>query len=303
MAGVTRMYVSVAVGAFPVPYEPTRTPDWTHGGIGGTGAHTARVLRSLGNAVDFCTVGGADLAGQLIWSGLRERGLLGPGAIVAPESSVGTVLIAPDGRRMGQPVPGSLNDVDYPRELFVRLATGADLAVLTNTAFVRPLLEPARGLGLPIAVDVHLVSDLADPGKEPWFDAADILFCSHEKLPCSPEAWITDVFDRYPGVLIVGVGRGSDGCTLGLRDGRLISAGAVTSRGVRNTSGAGDSLFASFLHGWLASGNEVEALCQAVIHAGWAIGGEWPFEEELTAAQLRRLLACHPVPVRLDRWK
>jgi hypothetical protein len=27
---------------------------------------------------------------------------------------------------------------------------------------------------------------------------ADILFCSHERLPCRPEQWVARVFARYP---------------------------------------------------------------------------------------------------------
>ena len=79
---------------------------------------------------------------------------------------------------------------------------------------------------------------------------------------------MAQVFARYPGCEVVGVGRGADGALLGLRDGTLVRAGAVAPRGVVNTSGAGDALFASFLHGWLATGNPVDALRSAVLHAG-----------------------------------
>src|SRR5882724_4392595 len=79
---------------------------------------------------------------------------------------------------------------------------------------------------------------------------------------------------------------GPRGCLLGLRDGLLVEAEGLAPRGVVNTNGAGDALFASFLHGWLASGNAVDALAQAVLYAGWKVGAASPVEECLDAEQL-----------------
>ena len=101
---------------------------------------------------------------------------------------------------------------------------------------------------------------------------------------------------------MVGIGRGSDGATLGLRDGTLVRAEAVAPRGVVNTSGAGDTLFASFLHGWLATGNHVGALQAAVLHAGWAIGDPMPGAGSLTETELARLSQAHEVRVAVDSW-
>jgi sugar/nucleoside kinase (ribokinase family) len=264
VAGVSSVYLTVPVDHFPVPYSPTRQPPWMHLGVGGVGSHVARILSTLGNEVNLCSVIGDDAAGLLIRRELARQGLDGPGVVTGPGSSLGLVLVDRDGTRAGHPFLSAVDEVDYPPEAFARAAQGADLAVVTNTVFARALLPRAAELKLPVAVDVHLISSLDDPYDRPWLEAADVLCCSHETLPCTPRRWIARVFERFPGCAIVAVGHGPRGCLLGLRDGSLFEAEGLAPRGVVNTSGAGDALFASFLHGWLATGNPADALAQAV---------------------------------------
>ncbi len=83
---------------------------------------------------------------------------------------------------MGQPYLAVVNAVEYPADVFCQSLRGADLAVLTNTRFARPLLPHARRLGVPVAVDVHLIADVDDAYNKPWLEVADVIFCSHERL-------------------------------------------------------------------------------------------------------------------------
>lgn len=302
VVGVSSLYLTMPVDQFPVPYQPKRKPPWMHVGVGGVGAHVARILRSLGDEVNLCTVVGADAAGAAIRSELRRHGLDGPGVVTGPGSSLGVVLVDADGRRAGHPYLDAVDAVDYPPDAFDAAVTGADLAVVTNTRFARTLLPRAVRRNVPVAVDVHLIADLEDPYDRPWLETADVLFCSHESLPCPPDRWIARVFARYPGCELVAVGCGPGGCVLGTRDGWLLRAAAVTPRGVVNTAGAGDSLFASFLHAWLAEGNAADALAQAVVYAGWKIGAPSPAESHLDAAGFADLRDRHPVRITAARW-
>jgi sugar/nucleoside kinase (ribokinase family) len=302
VAGVASLAVHVAVDQFPVGYTPVREPSWLCSGAGGAGAQIAAILRALGDEVRLCTVVGRDPAGRLVRRELRAGGLAGPGVVDGPGTSQTVVLVAPDGRRIAYPHLAVVNAVEYPQARFAEALRGADLAVLTNTEFVRSLLAPAALRGVPIAADVNVIADLDDAFYQPWLDVADIIFCSHEKLPCPAPKWIAQIMARYPGVAMAAVGCGADGTVLGLRDGRLVSVGAVAPLGVRNTSSAGDSLFAAFLHGWLATGNPVEALGGAVVFAGWRIGHRNPIAVLLSEAELAGLRLCHPVRVRIGRW-
>jgi sugar/nucleoside kinase (ribokinase family) len=303
VAGVSSLYMALPVEGFPLPHVPIRFPDWLRAEVSGAGCAIAHTLRTLGDEVRLCTLVGEDVAGAAITASLRERGLLGPGVVRTPASSLGVVLVAPDGRHRGHPYLAVVNAVEYPIETFRRQIHDCDLAVLTNAAFVRPLLEPARAEGVPIAVDVHLIGDVADDYNRPWLEAADIIFCSDGRLPCPPEEWIRRIFHRYPGCSIAAIGLGGRGCLMGLDDGTLIRVAAVAPRGVASTSGAGDALFASFLHCWLATRNPVEALRAAVLHAGWKIGDTFPSSQSLTEEELAALRERHHVATVLGRWR
>ncbi|MGW0806631.1 carbohydrate kinase family protein [Nonomuraea sp. NPDC002799] len=302
VAGVTSLYMAMPVADFPLPYSSQSFPEWMRAEVSGAACHIASTLHTLGDEARLCTFVGTDLAGEAINTSLRARGLWGPGVAAAPASSLGVVLVASNGRRSGHPYVAAVNTVEYPVEVFRRLLHGAELAVLTNAAFVRPLLGHTRERGVPIAVDVHLIADVDDAYNRPWLEAADIIFCSHERLPCPPKQWLAQIFRSYPGCAVAAVGLGGRGCVMGLADGALVEVAAVAPRGVVSTAGAGDALFASFVHSWLATWNPVAALEDAVLHAGWKVGDTFPGATSLTAAELARLRESHPVTTLLDRW-
>ena len=303
VAGVTSVAVHLPVDGFPLRYRPVVPPPWLDTGPGGAGAHIAEVLRHLGDDVSLCTVVGGDAAGAMLRGHLRAAGLDGPGVVEGPASSCSIVLVAPDGERMVYPHLATVNAFEYPVARFADALAGADLAVLTNTDFVRPLLPAAVLRGVPVAVDVNVIADVAEPYYQPWLDVADVIFCSRERLPCPPASWIAQVLDRFPGAAMAAVGCGADGSVLGLRDGRMVTVAGVSPLGVRNTSAAGDSLFAAFLHGWLATGNPVEALRDAVAFAGWRVGHRRPASVLLSEAELAALRLRHPVGVSIGRWR
>jgi acarbose 7IV-phosphotransferase len=303
VVGVTSLYMSVPVDQFPVRYQPSRSPNWLRAGAAGAGCHIAKILRALGDEVNLCTVIGRDPPGALIRTELAGEGLLGPCVVEAQASSLGVVLVAPDGRRMGHPYLAMVNSVEYPADVFRQSLRGADLAILTNSRFARPLLRHARRHGVPIAVDVHLITDIDDCYNQPWLEVADVIFCSHERLPCPPAEWVKRVFERYPGCAIAGIGCAAAGCVLGLRDGRLVQVPAAAPRGIVSTAGAGDTLFASFVHGWLATGNPIKAVERAVLCAGWAIGDSFPCEATLTGEQVDILEAVCGVRAVVSHWK
>jgi sugar/nucleoside kinase (ribokinase family) len=302
VVGVASLYMAAGVANFPVGGPAGSAPEWVRAGVAGSAVHVAKVLSALGDEVRLCTLAGTDPAGLAIRADLRASGLLGPGVVDAEATSLGIVLVAPDGSQVGLPYLAAVNAVGYPAETFCRLARGADVAVLTNAWFARPLIQQAERLSVRVAVDVHLISDVDDTRNGPWLEASDIIFGSHERLPCPSEEWLTRMFARFPGCEVVGIGRGADGAALGLRDGTLVRAAAIAPRGVVSTAGAGDTLFASFLHGWLATGNPAGALQKAVLHAGWKVGDPVPGAGALTEAELAQLSGTHQVRTTVGRW-
>ncbi|MFE6309431.1 carbohydrate kinase family protein [Nocardiopsis sp. NPDC057823] len=271
-------------------------------GVSGVGANLALTLNRLGTRVDLCTLIGQDPPGRAIRAGLEQEGLHGPGCVPTPSSALALCLVDGNGGRHSATYLNDLADALYPTSVFTDLVQGADLAVLTTIGFTRPLIAHAHRAGVPIAVDVHVVADIDHPEQEPWLHSADVVFCSHERLPCPPRAWIRHVFDTYPGCVVAGVGCGDRGAMVGTREGLLVTARTRLPRPLANTIGAGDALFGSFLHGWVAAGNPAQALHDAVLHASWLIGDLFPNHGRLDRDQLRELARTHPVHMTVDRW-
>ncbi|MEV6981595.1 carbohydrate kinase family protein [Sphaerisporangium sp. NPDC051017] len=302
VAGAVSFYTQVGIQEFPVRYAPTWAPRWLATGVSGAAGHIARVLRALGDDVRLCSVVGRDAAGAAITAELGRERLLGPGIVEGSTSSSGVTLVTPDGRRMGFPHLAPVNGVTYPWDLFASQAQEADLLVMTNAKFVRDLVRPAARLGVPIAVDVHLITDLGDAYNLPWLESAEIIFCSHECLPVSPSLWVERLFDRYPRCRVAGVGLGGQGALAATREGTLIRVEAVTPREVVNTLGAGDALFGTFLHVWAATEDPIRALQAAVVHAGWKIGHRAPVSASLTCEELSALKNASMPPTVIGRW-
>lgn len=303
VVGTTRLAMTVPVDGFPLQYSAFRQASWMRCAVVGGAYNVSSALSSLGSAPRLCTLVGDDDAGEVIRAALRRRGLDGRGVVAADESAKTVILVEPEGRVARNSWTADYR-FDYPMERYIEQAVSADLAIVTSHPFGIPFLRLSKDLlSLPVAVDLHMTADVDDERQRPWFEAADVLFCSHERLRCRPEEWIAEVLQRYPGCRIAAVGRGEDGCVMGVWDGRLIEIESVTPRPVRCTDGAGDALFASFLHGWLASGEPVEALESAVLFAGWKIGVDSASDGFVSGAELAALRHVYPLRTRIGTWR
>jgi ribokinase len=114
---------------------------------------------------------------------------------------------------------------------------------------------------------------------------------SHEWLPVPPEEWARRVLDRYsPEILVIGMG--AEGALLCMRDGnRIERLPAVQARPIANTIGAGDALFAAFLHEHARGSDPSTALRKAMVFASYKIGAVSAAEGFLDQAGLDDLAA------------
>jgi len=273
VAGVTNVQFSVPVEGFPLEYAPVRYPQGKTGvSVGGVGFNVAAGLAALGDEVRLATFAGGDLLGGAVAGKLRTRGLDGPWVAGGQETPRSVVLHEPGGERMIHTDLRGLPEAVYPAGVFADAVRGAAYAVVTNIGFARPLLGIARAAGVPVAADVQAVDDVDDAYNRDWMAAARVLFCSHERLPVPPAAWVRLVQERY-GTPVVVVGCGAAGAVLGVREtGQIVEVAAVAPRGVVSTAGAGDALAAAFMHVYAAGGDPCAAIRRAVLFAGWAVG-------------------------------
>lgn len=291
VSGLINLETTLRVDRFPMAYRPVQFPFFgVKSTISGVGYNVAKALSYLGEEVRFVSLVGGDDAGTLAYHSLQKDQIAATYVLPQLEQTAQSVILYElSGKRM---IFTDLKDVQervYPAERFVPALTGADLAVLCNINFSRPFLSVVKSAGIPIATDVHTISDFQDPYNRDFMAAADILFMSHERLPVSPEAGAEQLMELYnPQILVIGLG--GDGALLAVRkDGYLGRVPAVNLRPIVNTIGAGDALFSCFVHTYLTIADPYTALHHALLFAAYKIGTTGGAEGFLTAEELARL--------------
>lgn len=284
ISGLINLETTVRVDGFPIPYFPVRYPFFgVRSTVSGVGVNVSAALTTLGHEVRLLSLIGGDAAGRLAREALRGRGVDDRYVLdqltATPQSAI---LYDSDGRRQIHVDLKDIQEQVYPVELFHEAAAGCRLAVLCNVNFSRPLLALARQRGMTIATDVHAIANLDDPYNTDFMAAADILFMSHEHLSAPPEQWATAVQARYGNAIVV-IGLGAEGALLAVQGEAPQRVPAVFTRPVVNTIGAGDALFAAFLHGYTQTGDPYLALRKAVVFASYKIGAAGAAEGFLDA--------------------
>lgn len=291
ISGLLNIETTLKIERFPLGYFPVT---YNFGGIGdtvsGVGYNVAKALHTLGNPVRLVGLLGRDPLSQLVAQTVQADGLDGryllPHLAQLPRS---VILYESSGRRQIHLDLKEIQESRYPEIEFTAALENCQLAILSTINFNRYLLPLASTAGLPIATDVQAIRDLHDEYNRDFMAAADILFQSHEQLPCSPEEWAEAIFATYPA-RIVGIGMGGDGALLAVRGKGMRRFAAMATRPIVSTIGAGDALFSAFLHSYIQQGDPWRAMSAAVAFASWKIGTRGAAEGFLNAAELAALL-------------
>ncbi len=288
VSGLINIETTLRVDGFPILYSPVRYPFWgVRATVSGVGYNVAKALTVLGDNVRFLSLIGDDIAATTVYDQLQVDGIR-PGYVLATleETPRSVILYDDTGKRQ---INVDLKDVQehiYPQAQFESAIAGCALAVLCNVNFSRPFLAQCRARGIPIATDVHAIGDLESEYDADFMAGADILFMSHESLPCPPEEWLRRLWDRY-GTPIAVIGKGAEGALLGLKDsGRILTFPAVETRPRVSTVGAGDAMFSAFVHHYALTHDPEAALRRGVVFASYKIGETGASEGFLDAAGL-----------------
>ncbi len=291
VSGLVNIETTLRIERFPLEYNPVNFPFFgIRSSVSGVGYNLAKALTLLGNEVDFLSLIGRDDAGRLALNALQRERIPASGALERLEQTPQSVILYDShGRRQIHTDLKDIQDQVYPPLQAEPALTGCDVAVLCNINFSRPLLVKAHRMGKPIATDVHAINHLEDDYNRDFMQFADILFMSHERLPLAPEEWLRAVLVRYPARIVV-IGLGENGCLMGDRDtGEVCHIPAVNTRPVQNTIGAGDALFAAFLHAYFQGDSAQTALHKAVVFASYKIGAVSAADGFLDAPGLEKL--------------
>lgn len=275
VSGLLNVETSVRVDdGFPVPYVPVTYPKGAASvAASGVALNLACALAALGDSPRVLSLVANDAASLLVRRALEDAGIPSDGLHpLLPETPQSAVLHGPGGERRIFCDLKDAQEISFPpgtAEAAFASSPKPDAAILCNINFSRPLLACARAAGVPVATDLHVFSDPDDAYNRDFLRAADILFLSHEGLPCPPGEFFPELAARSPARAIV-ITQGADGATLWEREtGRATHLPAVATRPVANTVGAGDACLAAFLHHWLHGDKAVDALPKAMVFPGW----------------------------------
>lgn len=296
VAGLYTLETNLHIEGFPLNYYPVTYP--FHGitqAHAGVGLNVAVALAGLGHEVRFASLIGQDEPGQHMLDALPSFGL--DGRFVARSASAtsqSVILVAPDGNRQIHCDLKDLQQSAYPPDQTEALLADARIAVICNINFARPLLAAAQARGVPIATDVHALGDFDDAYNRDFMAASEILFLSHERLPCAPQQAIEALRARFDPRIIV-IGLGAAGALLAEREQPTQHIGAIAPRGVANTIGAGDALFSAFVDQLSRGQAAATALRRACLFAGWKVGESGATHGLLKAEQFAQECARHQV--------
>ncbi len=205
VSGLINIETTVQVDGFPIAYTPVRYPFFgVNSDVSGVGYNVAKALVTLGSRVQFLSLIGSDLAGQGVHDRLAADRIPAEFVVAALDQTPQSVILYdPDGRRQINVDLKDIQERPYPGVHFEQAAQDCTLAVLCNINFSRPFLRAMQERDVPIATDVHAISDLDDGYNRDFMAAAQILFMSDEMLPCAPEGWVRRLWNRYGAELVV----------------------------------------------------------------------------------------------------
>lgn len=292
VAGLINYETTVLVEKFPIDYSPVRYPFFgVNSTISGVGYNVAKALTSLGDQVSLFSLIGRDGIGELIYAEI-EKGDISPVYLrkQLSQSVQSVILYDQQGKRQINLDLKEIQEESYPTHVIEEVIQGFEIAVLCNINFSRPFLRIARKFSLPVATDVHAISSLDDEYNRDYISGANILFMSHEQLPCSADDFLRKILQRYNNQIVV-AGLGSQGALLALReDQSIVHFPAVYTRPVVNTIGAGDALFSCFIHSYMASGDPYQAMKDAIVFSSYKIGENGGANGFLDGDSLRQLV-------------
>ena len=263
ISGLVNTETTCRVRQFPINYYPIDYPFFgVDTAVSGVAYNLAKAMVTLGDRVKLLSMTGDDFAARYIREELNSLGI-DDGSVKAclTQTPSSVVLYDETGRRQ---IYCDLKDIQEASYGFTQAdVENADIVAACNINFNRPLLKLAKKLGKTIATDVHVLRDIHDDYNRDFMEAADILFLSDEGAWDDHYAFIQAIEDACHTPIIV-MGRGSKGALMYLRDDNWFHEMPAAHVGeVVNTVGAGDALFASFLHFYARGMHPVDCLRRA----------------------------------------
>jgi sugar/nucleoside kinase (ribokinase family) len=242
----TNVYLPGADINFAVESNFTKNLDY----IGQAGGYTARSYAAYGLPTAFIGHVGDDFSGRFIRETFAADGIDARALFVDPAGTARSInFMYRDGRRKNFYDGKGHMTLDVDMRLCRSILSGARLAHFHLANWSRRLLPVARELGATIACDIQDVTAPDDPYRQDFIQAADILFFSATNYADPSPLMQTFMEGRSGRIVIAGIG--AQGCALGAAGAIRFFPPPPIDLPVVDTNGAGDSLAAGFLTGYI----------------------------------------------------
>ena len=274
VAGVTQIETIVRVDKIPVSYAPlSNVQNSIYTAMGGDAYNESLALKWLGDDVTFMSIVGRNQDLGLI-NPPDRRITLSTDYIIPQMQETPTEVVLYDKERKQQIFEDikDLRENVYDMNVVTPIAGACDMMVLANANFCRPFAKTAAELGKPIAVNIRSYNPEKEKYNTDFLEPAKVLYFSDDTLSEDPYDFIDRMASTY-GTEIIILGQGSEGLILFDKT-KDIKAHykTVKTNEVVNTIGAGNALFACFLHFYMETGDSVNAIKNALLFASYKIG-------------------------------
>ena len=274
VAGVTQIETIVRVDKIPVVYSPiTSANDSIFTAMGGDAYNESLALEWLGDDVTFMSIVGRNQDLSLINPQDRKITLSTQYIIPQMEDTPTEVVLYDKDRK--QQIFEDIKDLRenvYDMSMVAPIAEACDMMVLANANFCRPFAKEAAARKKPIAVNIRTYNREKEKYNTDFLEPAKVLYFSDDNLGEDPYEFIDRMAGTY-GTDIIILGQGREGLILYDKAQNLrVHYKTVKTNEVVNTIGAGNALFACFLHYYMENGDSVNAIKNALLFASYKIG-------------------------------
>ncbi len=290
VAGIIQIETIVKVDRIPIEYAPvTSIPDTIFTSAGGDAFNESLALRWLGDHVDLLSVIGRNQDMSILNPSNREITLDTDYILPIIDNTPTQVVLYDRDRReqIFEDIKG-LRDAEYDMSMVPPMIAASDMVVLSNANFCRPFINIAQKFGKKIAVNIHTYNPEKERYNEDFLENASILYFSDDTINTDPFDFVRSIADKYHTDIII-LGQGAKGLILYDRSRDInVHYDPVKTNEVVNTTGAGNAMFACFLHYYQETGDSVLAIKNALLFASYKIGYMGTSNGFMTVEQLQQ---------------
>lgn len=274
VAGVVQRETIVKVDNIPIGYMGiTERPNTIFTSTGGDAYNESLALKWLGNSVDLMSMVGEGESMDLVNPPGCEVELVTDYVLPRMADTPIAVLFYDENRKQQifEDIK-NLGDVPYDLALFRERAKRAEMLVVSDANFCRPLIGIGKELRKPIAVNIREYTEEKAYFNEDFLKGGDILYISDDRLVGDPYEFVKLLAAKYRPQIII-LGQGAAGLILYDKNKNIIAHyNTVKTHKTVNTVGAGNALFSCFLHFYNKTKDSVFAVKNAMLFASYKIG-------------------------------